>query len=39
MSDMPKRVTINEAIVGHPLPGSVKMGGNLAKLRTSAAQA
>lgn len=25
-----------EAIVGHPLPGSVKMGGNLAKLRTAA---
>ena len=28
-----------EDIVGHPLPGSVKMGGNLAKLRAAAAQA
>ena len=26
-----------EEIVGHPLPGSVKMGGNLAKLRAAAA--
>ena len=28
-----------EDIVGHPLPGSVKMGGNLTKLRAAAAQA
>ena len=28
-----------EEIVGHPLPGSVKMGGNLSKLRAAAAQA
>ena len=28
-----------EDIVGHPLPGSVKMGGNLSKLRAAAAQA
>lgn len=28
-----------EDIVGHPLPGAVKMGGNLAKLRTAAGQA
>jgi hydroxymethylglutaryl-CoA lyase len=28
-----------EEIVGHPLPGSVKMGGNLAKLRAAAAVA
>jgi hydroxymethylglutaryl-CoA lyase len=28
-----------EAIVGHPLPGSVKMGGNLTRLRAAAAQA
>jgi hydroxymethylglutaryl-CoA lyase len=28
-----------EDIVGHPLPGSVKMGGNLKKLRTAAAVA
>lgn len=27
-----------EHIVGHPLPGSVKMGGNLAKLRAAASQ-
>src|SRR5262245_3974139 len=28
-----------EDIVGHPLPGSVKLGGNLAKLRAASAQA
>ena len=43
MSDTPKKVTIHEEgpedIVGHPLPGSAKMGGNLTRLRAAAAQA
>jgi hydroxymethylglutaryl-CoA lyase len=28
-----------EDIVGHPLPGSIKQGGNLARLRQSAREA
>ena len=34
-----KHPQLAEAIVGHPLPGSVKMGGNLDKLRAAAARA
>jgi hypothetical protein len=33
------RFQLAEEIVGHPLPGSVKMGGNLDKLRAAVAAA